>query len=141
MGGIARDGEFDGEETLLTPKMRLDYVLQEHAGEALIESYGMLQSHFCNWTSRDVVLLMLKKMSQQETAELNAADRERAEQVERAAEAARLEEERRVLRGECEPQPAAGPWTMFPTVSLTSDDIARRLGAIPCVGPGRKQEM
>ncbi|CAK0796746.1 unnamed protein product [Prorocentrum cordatum] len=74
------------EDKVVKPKMRVDYVLQEHAVESYVETYGLLHSHFCYWTSEDVALLMLKMMSRQETAELNAAEKEQQEaSAERAA--------------------------------------------------------
>lgn len=126
--GAAGSDEQDGDDTMLTHKVRMDYVLQEHAGEALVESYGLLQSHFCYWTSRDVALLMLKKMGQQETAELNSAERERAD----AAEEARLEAERRAAAGE--DARSTGAWAIVSNLSgLSSDDVALRIASMPCI--------
>jgi len=54
--------EHRNEEVLMGPRMRIDYALQEHLVEGYVESYALLQSHFCYWTSHDVALFMLKKL-------------------------------------------------------------------------------
>merc|ERR1712032_1592127 len=70
-------------------RMRIDFTLQEHMAEGIVESYGVYQSHFCYWTSHDLALFVLKKISQHDTAELNAVEHEQKEAESRAsAEAA-----------------------------------------------------
>ena len=47
----------------LVPKRRLDYVLQESVTESLSHHYSMLTAHYSYWSSRDVALFMLRRMT------------------------------------------------------------------------------
>eukprot|EP00929_Paragymnodinium_shiwhaense_P075165 TRINITY_DN38424_c0_g1_i2.p1 TRINITY_DN38424_c0_g1~~TRINITY_DN38424_c0_g1_i2.p1 ORF type:complete len:937 (-),score=272.60 TRINITY_DN38424_c0_g1_i2:76-2886(-) len=89
------EAEASGEALAAGQQLRIDYTLQEHAVEGFVESYGLLQSHFSYWTSRDVSLLMLKKMSSFDAAEVNLADHQQRvdEAVAAAAAAATAQEE------------------------------------------------
>eukprot|EP00927_Polykrikos_kofoidii_P078218 TRINITY_DN75067_c0_g1_i1.p1 TRINITY_DN75067_c0_g1~~TRINITY_DN75067_c0_g1_i1.p1 ORF type:complete len:771 (+),score=175.22 TRINITY_DN75067_c0_g1_i1:123-2435(+) len=78
--------EHGGDEAEAWP--RIDFVLQEHAVEAYVESYGLLQSHFSYWTSRDVALLMLKKLLRLDAAEMNLEEHEQQVEAAKVAEAA-----------------------------------------------------
>eukprot|EP00746_Dinoflagellata_sp_MGD_P163911 gnl/MRDRNA2_/MRDRNA2_92221_c0_seq1.p1 gnl/MRDRNA2_/MRDRNA2_92221_c0~~gnl/MRDRNA2_/MRDRNA2_92221_c0_seq1.p1 ORF type:complete len:741 (+),score=150.31 gnl/MRDRNA2_/MRDRNA2_92221_c0_seq1:85-2307(+) len=64
VGAVEEDGSEEKEQMM--PDVRLDFALQEHAAEAIVEQYGLLQSHGCYWTSKDVALFMLKKLTQNE---------------------------------------------------------------------------
>lgn len=62
-----KEEEGDPEEKVKRiPEVRLDFALQEHAAEAIVEQYGLMQSHSCYWTSKDVALFVLKKLTQHE---------------------------------------------------------------------------
>ncbi len=53
----------DNDSKPLVPKRRLDYVLQESVTESLSHQYSMLTAHYSYWTSRDVALFMLRRMT------------------------------------------------------------------------------
>lgn len=53
----------EGDSTQLVPKRRLDYVLQESVTESLSHHYSMLTAHYSYWSSRDVALFMLRRMT------------------------------------------------------------------------------
>lgn len=65
------------EETVMKPKMRIDHALQEQTIESVVESLGLLQSHFCYWRSHDVALFMLEKLSQEPAAAMNSDERDK----------------------------------------------------------------
>lgn len=110
-------------------QVRVDYVLQEHAVEAYVESYGLLQSHFCYWTSHDVALLMLKKISQQESAEINAVERDHREAVEKALGAKVKHDAQR--SGDV---PATeGPLAILQSFPMGST-LVQRWADVPCIG-------
>lgn len=137
------DAAIQDEETLLKPQMRLDYVLQETTVESYVESYGLLQSHFCYWTSRDVSLLMLKKMSHQDTAELNATEHEQQEKAkaEAAKQAAAKEEAAKdadTAGKEVSTLASASTWSLLPAFAADldiSEAIVQRLGAVANAAP------
>jgi len=122
--------------------MRVDYSLQELALEAYVESYGLLQSHFCYWNSHDVGLFMLKKMTNQDTAELNADERDKMEaQVAAAAAKASAaaiadpsEEGDEVLSIAATPSPsqAEGPLAMLQNFDI-GGVFVRHFADTPCV--------
>lgn len=134
--------EEEPEETLLGPRMRIDYALQEHLVEGYVESYALLQSHFCYWTSHDVALFMLKKLSQQEVAELSYAQKEQQEAAAlTAAEAA-------PAAGGADGSESEGPaaeelpdggsgaraaLSLLPTLPQRAE-LLRRLVDMPCLG-------
>ena len=47
----------------LVPKRRLDFVLQESVTESISHHYSMLTAHYSYWSSRDVALFMLRRMT------------------------------------------------------------------------------
>ena len=49
--------------SMLIPKRRLDFVLQESVTENLSHKYSMLTAHYSYWTSRDVALFMIRQLS------------------------------------------------------------------------------
>jgi len=49
--------------SMLIPKRRLDFVLQESVTENLSHKYSMLTAHYSYWSSRDVALFMIKQLS------------------------------------------------------------------------------
>jgi hypothetical protein len=56
-------GREDPATRQLVPKRRLDFVLQESMTEALSHKYSMLTAHYSYWSSRDVALFMIKKLT------------------------------------------------------------------------------
>merc|ERR1740121_3081238 len=108
------------------PRTRLDFVLQELAMEAAWETYGMLQSHFCYWTSHDVALMVLKKISQQDTAELNADERDQRELAAKRAVKEECQEDQLML--------PLGPLALLQhSLTLpTGQSIAERFADVPC---------
>jgi hypothetical protein len=125
--------------------VRIDCALQEQALESYVESLGLLQSHFCYWTSRDVALFMLKKMSKHETAAMNSeerADREAASAVNNdhchAAPDASPVAPESVFRPR--QSGAASGYEVASRVARllpgmpAGNDIVRALGGVPCVG-------
>lgn len=127
------DPSEDGAEAL--PRhMRIDYALQEGAGESLVESLGLLQSHFCYWTSRDVALLMLKKICCHGVADMNADERAEQEAADQAAREKEEHERQLVASGDA-------PSGLERLVALQSifgnDDLVRAMSAVPCVNRDR----
>jgi len=121
------------EETLLGPRMRIDYALQEHLVEGYVESYALLQSHFCYWTSHDVSLFMLKKLSKQDVAGLSFLEKEQLE-ADAARRAAGAGSD--AATGAAAAEGDRGTLSMLPVLPDKAD-LLRRLGEVPCIG-GRR---
>jgi hypothetical protein len=63
MSSVSGSGtELGTVDTVLVPKRRLDYVLQESVTENLSHKYSMLTAHHSYWVSRDLALFMIKKL-------------------------------------------------------------------------------
>lgn len=64
VAAISGSGAGPGQHpSMLIPKRRLDYVLQESVTENLSHKYSMLTAHYSYWTSRDVALFMIRQLS------------------------------------------------------------------------------
>lgn len=68
------------------PVVRIDYVLQEHPTETMVERYGMLHGHFTYWSSRDFVFFLMKRLTNSNPSlsveDLQQAEDEHRERVE-----------------------------------------------------------
>lgn len=120
------------------PKARIDYVLQELAMETYVESYGLLQSHFCYWNSHDVALLMLKKISQQGTAEIHAVERDQRDATEKAQVAKQEVEvaQQTEAAAAAAAAPPEGALALFhQSFGMPSANaLVQRLSDVPCLG-------
>jgi len=128
---------FEGK--LLGPKVRIDFALQEHLVEGYVESYALLQSHFCYWNSHDVALFMLKKMCKEGISTMSSFQRDQKEATERAA-AARAAEHDTAQSTESASLPRSmDPLSMLPALP-DKDEILRRLGDMSCVRQKNSQQ-